>query len=109
MVKDVKEGVAAGCLVGIFFDNLRLDSNITYKIRLPATLRTSGAGYVADDYSRSCTDPLFPSSRGIFSGDRDWRTNLLYPVFPVIGPRYPKKLTGGSPSEFFTSSLVQSF
>lgn len=81
MVRDIRNNTDAGCLFGIFFSNLELDSNITYKIRLPATLRTSGAG-------------------GIFSGDHDWRTNLLYPIFPTIGPRYPKKLTGGSPSYF---------
>ena len=88
MVKDVKEGVAAGCLVGIFFDNLRLDSNITYKIRLPATLRTSGAGYVADDYSRSCTDPFFLLPEGssvvIVTGERIYSIRSFQSLDHVI-------------------------
>ena len=53
MVKDIKNGVTVSCLGGIFFDNLDFNSNITYKIRLPATLRMSGAGYEIQNYFRS--------------------------------------------------------
>jgi len=34
---------------------------------------------------------------GIFNKDGSWITNLLYPLFPIIGPRNPGKIDGGTP------------
>lgn len=34
---------------------------------------------------------------GIFNKDGGWITNLLYPLFPIIGPRNPTKIEGGTP------------
>ncbi|UJR37958.1 hypothetical protein I4U23_030642 [Adineta vaga] len=68
-------------LGGVVFTNLNLTSNITYKIRLSAKLRNSGSG-------------------GIFNGENNWRTNLMYPVFPIVGPRNRNSSTGGTPGYY---------
>ncbi len=38
--------------------------------------------------------------RGLFNGETGWRTNLIYPVFPLIGPRNRGNLSGGTPGQF---------
>jgi hypothetical protein len=38
------------------------------------------------------------SYRGIFNSENSWRTNLLYPIFPTVGPRNGRNFTGGPPS-----------
>ncbi|CAF1598091.1 unnamed protein product, partial [Adineta ricciae] len=68
-------------LGGVVFSNLNLTSNITYKIRLSAKLRNSGSG-------------------GIFNGENNWRTNLIYPIFPILGPRNKNSSSGGTPGYF---------
>lgn len=35
--------------------------------------------------------------RGIFNGEADWKTNLLYPIFPIVGPRNSRNQMGGTP------------
>ncbi|CAF4218580.1 unnamed protein product [Rotaria sordida] len=68
-------------LGGVVFTNLTLELNITYKIRLAAKLRNSGIGT-------------------LFNGQNNWRTNLLYPLFPIIGPRNSHNETGGPPDYY---------
>lgn len=38
--------------------------------------------------------------RGALNGDDGWRTNLLYPIFPLVGPRNRGNLTGGTPGYY---------
>ncbi|CAF2062271.1 unnamed protein product [Rotaria magnacalcarata] len=68
-------------LGGIVFTNLSLESNITYKIRLAAKLRNAGRA-------------------NMFNGENSWRTNLLYPIFPIVGPRNSRNNTGGTPGYY---------
>ncbi|CAF3441243.1 unnamed protein product [Rotaria sp. Silwood1] len=68
-------------LGGVVFTNLTFELNITYKIRLAAKLRNSGLGT-------------------LFNGQNNWRTNLLYPLFPIIGPRNTHNETGGTPGYY---------
>jgi len=43
--------------------------------------------------------------RGIFNGDNSWRTNLLYPVFPMVGPRNQNSSSGGTPGQLNKTSI----
>ncbi|CAF3876784.1 unnamed protein product [Rotaria sp. Silwood2] len=82
LVEDVnKKMPQSPILGGVVFTNLTLELNITYKIRLAAKLRNSGLG-------------------NIFNGQNNWRTNLLYPLFPVVGPRNSRNTTGGAPGYY---------
>nr|UOU03312.1 ATP-binding cassette subfamily A3-1 [Brachionus rubens] len=56
-------------------------NNTVYKIRL--------------SYSSRFNPGLSP-----FNRDKDWKTGLLYPFFPILGPREGKQKEGGSPGYF---------
>ncbi len=46
LVNTINQNISASVyLGGVIFTNLSLESNITYKIRLSASLRNSGRGY----------------------------------------------------------------
>lgn len=82
-------------LVALEFGMLQKNKDIDMKIRFPSELRT-------------------PS--GILGGPTDWKTNLLYPIYQMRGPRFPDMNFDGFPSyqsefflavmEFITLSLV---
>ncbi|CAF4440239.1 unnamed protein product, partial [Adineta steineri] len=68
LVKEINKNMPQSIFIGgVVFTNTDSEFNITYKIRLSATLRNAGSG-------------------GIFNGDNNWKTILLYPLFPIVGP-----------------------
>lgn len=44
--------------------------------------------------------------RGLFNGEDSWRTNLLYPIFPLVGPRNRGNFTGGTPGYYQEGSFI---
>ena len=56
-------------------------TNYEYKIRLSSTPRNSG-------------------ENGLFKKDLDWKTNLIYSIFPILGPREKGLFTGGDPGYY---------
>ncbi|CAF0820413.1 unnamed protein product, partial [Didymodactylos carnosus] len=71
-------------LGGIVFTTLPNDTHydVTYKIRLSAKPKNSG------------------QLTNIFGGDSDWKTNVLFTLFPIIGPREKNVSTGGVPGYY---------
>ncbi|RNA15834.1 ATP-binding cassette sub-family A member 3, partial [Brachionus plicatilis] len=71
---------SAKCLGVISFIN-QDETNFIYKIRLSHSPRNN-------------------PGLSAFSRERDWKTNVLYPFFPVLGPRNKDLDDGGSPGYF---------
>nr|QUF59427.1 ATP-binding cassette transporter Abca3-1 [Brachionus angularis] len=67
-------------LGGISFLNQSID-NFIYKIRL--------------SYS-----PKYIGQTGFFNKDLDWKTNLLFSIFPILGPREKNDFEGGDPGYY---------
>lgn len=65
-------------LGGISFLNYTIE-NFLYKIRL--------------SYS-----PKY-NQQGLFKKDLDWKTQLLFSLFPILGPREKKDKEGGDPGK----------
>jgi len=59
-------------------------SNFTYKLRFP--------------YS--------PRNEDRDTDWKDWKTDILFPVFPQLGPRAKLKNTGGDPGKFKNYYLI---
>nr|APD26538.1 ATP-binding cassette transporter subfamily A member 3 X1 protein [Brachionus koreanus] len=68
------------CLGVISFTN-QAETNLVYKIRLSHSPRNN-------------------PGLSEFSRERDWKTNALYPFFPVLGPRNKEQINGGTPGYF---------
>ncbi|CAF0870807.1 unnamed protein product [Adineta steineri] len=82
LVKEINKNMPQSIFIGgVVFTNTDSEFNITYKIRLSATLRNAGSG-------------------GIFNGDNNWKTILLYPLFPIVGPRSSNDSKGGTPGYY---------
>jgi ATP-binding cassette, subfamily A (ABC1), member 3 len=65
------------CLGGASFLNDTIE-NFTYKLRYSYSPKNSG-------------------ENRLFRRDKDWKTNLLYTVFPILGPREKDNREGGDP------------
>ncbi|KAL3284408.1 hypothetical protein HHI36_018568 [Cryptolaemus montrouzieri] len=82
-------------LAAIEFGDINSGENVNVKIRFPSELRV-------------------PS--GLLGGPVDWKTNQLYPIYQLRGPRNPNMTKGGDPSyanelflaiqQFLTLSLI---
>nr|QUF59428.1 ATP-binding cassette transporter Abca3-2 [Brachionus angularis] len=66
-------------LGGISFLNQSID-NFIYKIRLSYSPRYG--------------------QKGLFKKDLDWKTNLLFSIFPILGPREKNEIEGGDPGYY---------
>ncbi len=72
-------------LAGIIFDfpnSQTLPHNITYKIRLSSTPR-----------NRNHTG----QQEAFFQKDNGWKTQQMFPLLPMVGPRETNETWGGSP------------
>ena len=49
---------------------------------------------------RFSSSPRNSNETGLFKKDYDWKTNLLYSLFPVIGPREKGSVEGGDPGYY---------
>ena len=65
-------------LGGACFMSNTSTTDIEYKIRLSSSPRNSG-------------------ENGIFKKDLDWKTNLIFSIFPILGPREKNSEEGGDP------------
>ncbi|XP_044748783.1 phospholipid-transporting ATPase ABCA3 [Coccinella septempunctata] len=82
-------------LVAVEFGEIQKGKDVNVKIRFPSELRV-------------------PS--GVIGGPTDWKTNQLYPIYQMRGPRNPNATRGGDPGyanelflaiqEFLTMSLI---
>ncbi len=70
-------------LFGVSIQNQSM-SNFTYALRFP--------------YS--------PRNEDRETDWKDWKTNLIFPVFPVVGPRAKEDFTGGDPG-YFKEGFIQ--
>lgn len=62
-------------------------TNFEYKIRLSSSPRNS-------------------NETALFKKDLDWKTNLIYSLFPILGPRERNLITGGDPG-YYREGFVQ--
>lgn len=67
-------------LAGASFLNVN-ESDVSYKLRFSYSPRNSG-------------------QLGTFRTDRDWKTNFIYSLFPILGPREKSKSDGGDPGYY---------
>ncbi|XP_045462662.1 phospholipid-transporting ATPase ABCA3-like isoform X2 [Harmonia axyridis] len=82
-------------LVGLEFGEMEEGKDINVKIRFPSELRVP---------------------QGAIGGPTDWKTNQLYPIYQMRGPRNPNATRGGDPGyanelflaiqEFLTISMI---
>jgi ATP-binding cassette subfamily A (ABC1) protein 3 len=73
-------------LGGASFTNLD-PKNVTYELRFSSSPRNS-------------------KQFGLFKTDLDWKTNLIYSLFPILGPRDKKSTEGGDPGYFREGFVV---
>lgn len=84
-------------LGGVVFymnDSNTLSTNVTYKIRLSSSPRNANSG------------SLDPEKMNPFLQDYSWMTNLMFPLFPMVGPREKNCSDGGTPGQFVMHYLI---
>lgn len=74
--------------------------------------RLGGASFVNLDPKNLTYELRFSSSPrnskqyGLFKTDLDWKTNLIYSLFPILGPRDKNAIEGGDPGYFREGFVV---
>ncbi|XP_044269819.1 phospholipid-transporting ATPase ABCA3-like [Tribolium madens] len=108
-------------LAGIQFDDKlynksELPQKLEISLRFPGELRNVGSNFFKNKEqekvvngtpfknSENDSESVIDKLNKLFQ-IRDWKTNLLYPVFQTPGPREPNKNSGATPSYYFEGFL----